>query len=340
MPETTAAALSAPAPHEHIAAIILGYWQSRALAVAAELELADSLAEGPVSVDTLAERTKTDPSCLFRLMRALESIGIFRQVSPRVFANTAASNCIRKGEPASQWAYTRLILSKTERLYDTWANLGESIETGQIAFDQMNDCSYWQFLERNPAQSSLFNQAMRSLSAPLTASVTAAYDWSRFPVIADIGGGIGSQLVDVLNTHTSCRGILFDRQEVVANAMPHDRVECIGGDFLKGVPQGADAYLLRWILIDWTDNDAITILNNVRSAMKADSRLALIEYVIPETPDFHVSKWVDLHMLVTVGGRARTAAEYGHLLRHAGLEAEQVVSTAGPVSIIIARRQA
>src|SRR5579862_9546709 len=224
MSEATAMAPSVPAAHEQIYGIILGYWQSRALAVAAELELADLLVEGPLSVDALAVKSKTDPSSLFRLLRALASIGVFRRASPRVFCNTPASECLRKSVPGSQWAIVRLSLSRGEGQFEGWAGLKESVETGQVAFERSHGRNYWQFLQSNPAQWAIFNEGMRSVSAPLTPAVTAACDWGRFPVIADIGGGIGSQLIDILDAYPSSRGILFDQPDVIKGSIPHDRV--------------------------------------------------------------------------------------------------------------------
>lgn len=334
---TQNAAGPALSPDEQIQAIVYGYWQSRALAVAAELELADLLAEGPLPIDALATRSKTDSASLFRLLRALESIGVFAQVAPRVFANTPASERIRKDVPGSQWAWARLILSPGLGQYDAWTGLLGSIQTGRVAYDQMFGHSYWNFLQQNPEKWTIFNEAMRSLSAPLTPAVSAAWDWSRFPVIADIGGGIGSQLVDILRVHPSCRGILFDQPGVLAGAIPHERVERMGGDFLQSVPAGADAYILRWIIHDWAAAEAIAILSNVRKAMKPGSIAAVIEWVIPETAEPTLGKWMDVHMLAMLGGRERTAAEYDDLFARTGLAMERVVPTASSLSIVVAR---
>jgi len=330
---------TSPAPHEQILNIVMGFWQSRALAVATELELADFLADGPLPADTLASRAKADSSSLFRLMRALESIGVFKQVSPRVFANTPASECLRKDVPGSQWASVRLILSVGYGQYEAWAGLLGSIQTGGTAFDQIFGCSAWEWYQRDRRILSVFNETMRSLSVAITPAVTAAVDWSRFPVIADIGGGIGTQLVDILNAHSSCRGILLDQPEIVADAIRHDRLESVGGDFFKSAPTGADAYTLRWIIHDWADSDAMVILKNVRQAMKPSSALVLIEELVPDPPKPTFGMWLDPHMLIMHGGRERTATEYGELLVNCGFELEQVVSTASPLSLIIGRRR-
>src|SRR5215471_7039358 len=192
---------AAPTPSEQIFGIVTTYWQSRALAVAAELELADRLADGPVSVDALAESTKTESLGLYRLMRALESTGFFTQVSPRVFANTPLSECLRKNVPGSQWAWVRLQCSTDCGVYRSWEGLLDGIRTGRTAFDQAHGSSFWQYLQQRPEQWAVFNEAMRSGSAQATAAVTASYNWGRFSVIADIAGGIGTQLVDILNAN-------------------------------------------------------------------------------------------------------------------------------------------
>lgn len=322
---------------ERILAIIEGYWHSRALAVAAELNLADLLAAGPLPIEALAAASQTDSEALCRLLRALESIGLFEQVSPRVFANTPASEFLRKDAPYSQWAWARLTLSIGLGQYEAWGGLLDSIRTGAGAYEHLFGRPYWRLLQDHPEKSAIFDEAMRALSSPMTPEVTAAYDWGRFPVIADIGGGLGSQLVSILDAYPGTRGILFDQPNVITGAVPHDRVERVGGDFLASVPAGADAYLLRWIIHDWAENEAIQILTNVRRAMKPDSLVAVIEWVIPETPEPTLGKWMDLHMLAILGGRERTAAEYGDLLARAGLRMERVVATASSLSIVTAR---
>jgi hypothetical protein len=325
-----------PAPHEQILAITLGFWQSRALAVAAELELADLLAEGPLHLDVLASRTKTHSPTLFRLLRALESSSVFSQVSPFVFANTPASDCLRRNVPNSQWAWVRAQLSVGGGVYEGWSGLGGSIQTGDTAFDQVFGCTFWEFYRSNREAGAVFNEAMRLIGKHNSREVATSYDWSRFPVIADIGGGIGGLLVDILDSYPSCRGILFDEPSVVEQAISHERIEPIGGDFFQYVPAGADAYILRWIIHDWSEARAVALLGKVREAMKPGARLILLEELIPETPEVVPGKWIDLLMLAITGGRERTGKEYRELLSAAGFELEEVVPTAGTLSILIA----
>jgi O-methyltransferase domain/Dimerisation domain len=334
---TKVASVPQPAPHESILAITLGFWQSRALAVAAELQLADVLAEGPLPVDVLAERTKTHAPTLFRLLRALESVGIFSQVSMKVFANTPSSECLRKDVPHSLQAFVRAELSTGGGLYEAWAGLGESVRTGEKAFDQIYGYDFWEFCGRNPEAGKIFHQGMSDVRRGTSAVITSSYDWGKFPVIADIGGGLGGQLSSILEAFPSCRGILFDQPGVIEQAISHERMEHMGGDFFRHVPTGADVYVLNGVIHDWTDADAVKILSTVRQAMKAGSRIAVLDSIIPETPQFSVSKWLDLLMLAVPGGRERTEAEFRELLSSNGFELEEIIATPAPLSILLAR---
>jgi len=326
-----------PSPHERILAITSGFWQSRALAVATELELAQLLAGGPLHIDVLASRTKTHAPTLFRLLRALETVGVFSQVSPCVFANTPSSDCLRRNVPNTHWAWVRAQLSVGGGVYEGWSGLGGTIQTGATAFDQVLGCSFWEFYHRNPDAGAIFNEAMRLIGKHNSPEVAKSYDWGRFPVIADIGGGIGSLLVEILEAYPACRGILFDQPNVVQQAISHEHLEPIGGDFFQSVPGGADAYILRWIIHDWSDADAVALLGKVREAMKPGARLVLLEELIPETSEPVPGKWIDLLMLAITGGRERTEREYNELLSAAGFELDEVVRMSGPFSILTAK---
>lgn len=326
-----------PTPEEQILALVNNYWQSCCAGAAAQLELADLLADGPLHVDVLAERTKTHAPSLYRMLRALESTGIFKQSSPRVFANTPASECLRRHAPNSQWAWIRITLSADGFAFDGWRGLILALQNGAPGFDQLRGYSAWEYLKSDPQMGMVFNEAMGALSASMTPAVTASYDWSQFPVVADIGGGIGPQLLDILDAHPACQGILFDQPQAVEQAPQHRRMERIGGDFFREIPIKADAYLLRWVIHDWDNDKAIRILENVRKAATPESRLLLVESVISETPDFDMGKWMDMNMLVMTAGQERTAAEFRDLYDRAGFELEQIIPTRSPLSIIMGK---
>jgi O-methyltransferase domain len=191
--------MSTPTPQEQILGIVNNYWQSCCLGAAAQLELADHLANGPLHVDVLAERTETHAPSLYRMLRALESTGIFTQSSPRVFTNTPASECLRRHATGSQWAWIRIALCADAPVFDGWRGLMRALENGRPGFDQLRGQPAWDYLRSDPQQGTIFNEAMRDLSASMTPAVTESYDWSQFPVIADIGGGIGAQLLNILD---------------------------------------------------------------------------------------------------------------------------------------------
>jgi hypothetical protein len=174
----------------------------------------------------------------------------------------------------------------------------------------------------------------------MTPAVTASYDWSRFGVIADIGGGIGAQLSSILDAHPSCRGILFDQSHVVEQAPQRDRLERVTGDFFAEIPVKADAYLMRWVIHDWTDEQSLVILRNVRKVAPPHARLVLVEWVLTDTAEFDTGKWMDVNMLVNAGGRERSAAEFRELYDRAGFELESIVPTPSPLKIIVGRVRA
>ena len=329
--------MSTATPEEQILGIVTNHWQSCCVGAAAQLELADVLADGPLHIDVLAERTDTHGPSLYRMLRALESTGIFTQTSPGVFGNTPASECLRRKLPDSNWAWVRITLCAGAPVFEGWRGLMLSLKNGRPGFDQVTGQSIWEHMQSKPQTYTIFNEAMRDLSASISPAVAEAFDWSRYPVIADIGGGIGSQLSSILDSHPSCQGILFDLPEVVAEAPDDGRVERVGGDFFEEVSVQADAYVMRWILHDWSDEESIALLSNVRKIAKPGARLMVVESVIPETPEFDMGKWMDLNMMVMAAGQERTAAEFRDLLQQAGFALEEIVPTASPLSIVVAR---
>jgi hypothetical protein len=336
MTQTDARPSASPSPQEQVLGLFTGIVQGRCLVAAAELGLADALAKGPLSVDAIAAQTSADADNVFRLMRALETIGIFKQVSSRVFENTPISECLRKDVPGSQWAILQILAPG----WGAWEGYGEmlaTLRTGKTALFETWGYDLWEHYRRHPEQWTVFNEAMRSMTTPMTPAVTAAYDWSRFPVIADVGGGIGTQLVDILNAHPGCRGVLFDQPEVVSRAIEHDRVERVGGNFFEKVAVEADAYIFRNIIHDWNDERAVSILKTLRKTTKPKARVMLLEWLIPDTSDFSFGKWTDITMMTAVGGRERTRGDFETLFRNSGFVLEEIVPTKSMFSIVVGR---
>jgi O-methyltransferase domain/Dimerisation domain len=324
-------------PPGRIMAILMGHRYARALCLATELGLADLLAEGPLPLEVIAERSGTNADALRRLLRALECIGIFSESRPNVFENSATSAYLRKDAAGSQRSLVLSHLQSGNGQFEAWTRLEYSVKTGQASLEEVYGCNFSEFARRNPEASAHLDESMRAASESMTAEATTAIDWSQFPLIADIGGGIGSLLVSILDAAPSSRGILYDQPDTIAQALCHDRMEVTSGDFFMSVPGGADAYVMRWIIHDWSDERAEAILDTVRRSCKETARLVLIEMIIPEGPHFNFGKWTDLQMLALMGGRERTAAEFQMLLAATGFQLEEIRHTQTPLKLLIAK---
>jgi hypothetical protein len=314
-------------PHElqELLAVVRSYQRSRAVTVAAELGIADLLRDGPRTADELAAATGTHAPALYRLLRALASIGIFSEGTGRRFALNPTGQYLCRDHPVSVDPATRMFGADYE--WRAWGELAHSVRTGGNAAVHALGCDVWEYRRRHPEHGEVFDAAMRTLSRVDGAAVLAAHDFGRYGVVADIGGGTGAMLAAVLAAHRSMRGILFDQPHVVAGAAPvlgaagvGDRVRVVPGDFFAEVPSGADAYVLARVLHDWADEDALRILRSVRAAMTPEARLLLVEAVVGPPNEDPSVKFLDLMMLVSAGGQERTEDEWRTLLAAADLE--------------------
>jgi hypothetical protein len=229
-------------------------------------------------------------------------------------------------------------------IWNAYGKLMHSVRTGEPAFDAVHGKRFFEYLHGDEIAARSFNAAMTSYSAQEIAAVAAAYDFTRYRTIADIGGGHGALLGTLLGANPGAHGILFDLPAVCAGAQQTleqagvaDRVTIVSGDFFSEVPRGAQLYVMKSIIHDWDDDSALQILANCRAAM-TDSRLLLIERVIGEPNEPDEAKLFDISMLAMLGGRERTADEYRVLLESAGLRMTRTVATASPHSLIEASR--
>jgi SAM-dependent methyltransferase len=318
--------------------MLTGYWVSQALYVAAKLGLADSLKDGPRTAADLAAATKAHPKALYRLLRALASVGVFAEDDRHRFTLTPLAECLRSDVPGSQRS---LAIMAGEEHYQAFGRLLYSVQTGQIAFDKLYGMPVFDFLQQHPEQAQVFDEAMVGVHGRETGAMLDSYDFSGVRVLADLGGGNGSLLTAVLRKYPAMRGVLFDLPRVVERAKANvqaagliQHCQVVGGSFFEAVPGGADAYLLRHIIHDWDDAKARTILQNVYRAMGKDGRLLLVESVLPpgNAPSF--AKLLDLTMLVIPGGQERTEEEYRKLYEDAGFRLCRIVPTKAEVSVI------
>lgn len=333
------AAEEGPPPEVAFIQLATGYWVSKAIYAAARLGVADSLADGPKTVERLAAEAGADAPTLRRLLRALASVGVFRETEDGYFGLTPMAAFLRSDAPGSQRNFVLHVGESPSWL--AWDSLTESVRTGESAFRRVHGAEVFPYYAAHPESDEPFNGAMAELSHVVSAAVVGAYDFSRFRVIADVGGGRGALLAAILRAAPAARGMVCDQPEVVAAARATmeaagvaARCGYAGVDFFESVPGGADAHVLKWIIHDWDDERALKILRNCRRALDDGGRLLLVESVVPEGNEPSFSKWMDLQMLVMTGGRERTASEYRALLSAAGFEMTGVIPTPSPVSIV------
>jgi hypothetical protein len=325
----------------HVRLIQMGQAQivSRTIYAAAKLGLADQLESGPKSAAELASPMQVHPPSLHRLMRTLASLGILTEQTEQRFALTDLGEALKTGAPGS--ARSSLMFLGSPWHQSGWDNMVYSVQTGKPGFDKVHGVNLFEYLARHPEDASLFSETMVGLHNQEPPAVAAAYDFSGFRTIIDVGGATGNMLAAILAHHPGPRGVLFDRPHVVNDAAAlldakgvNDRVTIEAGDFFKSVPAGADAYVLSHIIHDWNEDQCLTILGHVRTAMDPAGRLLVIEMVLPAGDAPHPGKMLDMTMLVQTGGEERSEAEYGHLLVRAGFRLTRVVPTNSAVSIV------
>jgi SAM-dependent methyltransferase len=319
--------------------LLTGAWTAQAIYVAVKLGIPDELASGPLSANEVARRVVADPDAVYRLMRALASRGVLRHRPDDTFTLTSIGKALRTGTPGAVRDMA-LFLGHPLR-WEDWGNLLYSVETGKPSVEKLRGMPFFEYVKTDSDLAEAFNNAMTAGSEFAIYAVLAAYDFSGYRKIIDVGGGHGRLLAMILEKAPRARGVLFDLPNVVDGAEQEltkagvaDRCEVVGGSFFEAVPDGGDAYLMKAILHDWSDEDALKILSSIRSAIAPGGKLLLLESVLPERSSSDIGLLIDLEMLVAVGGRERTHAEWANLLGRAGFRLNRVVRTATPVAII------
>ena len=335
----TAVPSAQTAPAQRVIQILNGLWASRAVHVAASLGLADALADGAKTTQQLAEAVGAEPRSLYRLLRALASLGIFREDAPGRFTSTEMGDTLRSGVDGSLHAVAVSVFGGEE--YQAWDALEHSVRTGATAFDHRYQMDVWEFFRRNPDRGKLFDQAMTDFTRTVDPALIKAYDFNGFKHIVDVGGGHGALLSAILSSAPATRGTVFDQPYVAEGATKAlaasgliARADAVGGDFFESVPAGGDLYVMKFIIHDWDDARSVRILANIRKGIQPDGKLLLVETVVPEGNGEDFSKLMDLNMLVMTGGCERTEKQFAELLRQAGFRLARVVPTESVVNII------
>jgi len=292
-------------PREAMLGLLSGYWFSATLHVAARLGIADLVARGPRTSAQLARATGTHEPSLRRLLTALASAGIFEEIEPATFAHSPMSETLQD-VPGSLRSLA--ILGGDPVHWAAWGGLLHGVRTGDTPFAHVHGEAFFDFLDRFEASGRHYEEAWNALG-DVDAAIADAYDFSRFRTIVDVGGGHGGLLRRALASAPGSRGVLFDRPSVVAAAPSIDHAEKVGGDFFESVPADGDLYVLKFVLHDWPDDHAASILANCARVMEDDGRLLIVELLAPGDTSPSYAKIDDLNMFVLTGGRARTELE-------------------------------
>ncbi|MGK8491565.1 methyltransferase [Nocardia asiatica] len=315
---------------------------SQVVGTAARLGLADHLGDTERSSAELAEITGTHPPSLARLLRALAALELVVETRPGVFRLGEAGMPLRTDRPDSQAA--AVLLFTDPALLDSWKLTEEAVRTGRPTFEGLYGMDFFGFLATQPELSERFNATMRQVSLPIAQLIPVSYDFARHHTVADIGGGDGTVLAQILRGAATLRGVLFDSATGVAEASSTlaaagvaERCRIEAGDFFTAVPEGADAYVLKNILHDWDDERCLTILARCRAVIPEHGRLLVVESVLPEVVDTAnpAPYLTDISMLVNMGGQERTRLEYESLCRRAGFTVTAVHPTILPTSYSI-----
>jgi hypothetical protein len=319
--------------------LLCGFQISAAIGAVARLGVADALASAPASSAELAATLGADARSLERTLTALTDVGMFERLPDGRFALTALGETLRADVPGS--VRRAAMLWTEEWHWRAYGHFGSTVRTGEAGMRAAHGADYWEYLAEHPDTAATVNGMMSSASLLRAQALARTYDFSKVEQLVDVGGGEGGLVSTVLQAHPHLRGVVFDLPSVVEGARERlrdaglaDRAEAVGGDFFQGVPSGADAYVLSWVLHDWDDGSALRILTNCRAAIDDAGRLLVIEMVLP-SPDEprspkasyleQLAKVTDLEMLAVVGGRERTRAEYAELLSRAGFALTQVL---------------
>jgi hypothetical protein len=314
------------------------YWVSQMIYATAKLGLADIMADGPKTAAEIAPVVRADAGALARMLRGLTMAGVLAEVEGGHYALAPPGEGLRSDQPGS---VRNFVIMLGEEHYKAWGDFLQSVRTGRPAFPHVYGMELFRYLAQTPAAAGTFHRAMKELTAPAFPELELAcaaerpgWSFSQYRTIVDVGGGYGGFVTFLLNHHPSVRGILFDLPHAVATGKKYvesaglsDRCEVIGGDFFESVPTGGDAYVLQLVLHNWEDDRATAILQGCRRAMGPKATLYLIEYVVPLNSTPHISRLLDLDMLVMLGGRERTEAEHRALLAAGGFELQRVTQT-------------
>ena len=334
----------APAPSQVLIQLGLGFMVSAALETVAKLRIADLLKAEPKSTAEIAQKTGVKEDGIYRVLRALASVGVFAETTPRTFGLTPTAELLQVDRPDS--ALPMILWMCNKMHFDTHQEMLHSVRTGETVVEKVYGMACFPYFEKNTEVGEIFNAAMTNLSQMVVPAVLEAYDfsWLNGKTLVDLGGGHGFLLTSILKKYPQIHGVLADLEHVAAGAAETIRAAGLAPrcttqtvDFFASVP-AADAYVMKLIIHDWDDEKAITILKNCARAGRPGARVILIDAIVKPGNEPAFSKWIDLEMMLLPGGRERTEAEFAALFAAAGMKVTRVVATKSPMSVIEAEK--
>lgn len=326
-------------PDHQMMQYILAKWISKPIYVAAKLGIADILSAKDIHINDLAEQTYTSSSGLYRLMRALAGVGIFKETQDRIFSNTPLSECLKKDrlKPAALFFES----SWHNRL---WDELLFSVQNEKPAFEKTFGKPVFEWLADNPIEAEIFHQANAMKASSSHKVIAEVYDFEGIGTLMDVGGGYGNLMIEILRVYPHIKGIIAELPgmipkicQTIKTSQLESQIKAVECDFFESIPKGSDSYLLSHILHDWPDDECITILKNCRKAIPESGKLLIIESIIPQGNEFSIGKLLDLEVLLMGGGRERTAEEFNKLFHDSGFRLSSILSTRENISILEGR---
>jgi hypothetical protein len=316
-----------------------GCWKTQAIGTFAELEIADHLENGPMSSDRLAAQIGCPVGSLDRFLMAALTLELVTRDDEQRFHLTDLGACLASNSPNSVRNWT---LWWSKELWQVWGELTHSVKTGQSARSKLYGTTGFAHLENDPARAKLFHSGLAEITRLAARNIVQSFDFSRFPVVMDVGGGYGQLLAEILRRNPETAGILFDLptaiEQVPLNPMLEGRFKTVAGDFFQSIPPDADAVILKSVIHDWPRDEALKILSACRRNMKDGSSLLLIERMVPShaeaTASGQINAQRDLAMLVAHGAQERSEDEYRELLGSSGFDIASVTPTSSGFSIM------
>jgi O-methyltransferase domain/Dimerisation domain len=310
--------------------IFVNKWSSQTLCAGAELGVFDLLTSDNARTATdVAADLRVDPKLLYRLLRALASLGLLDETGGENFTLTEHGTVLRSDAPGSL-RYMAMLEGGVEH-WAIWKYVPAMVRDGrQNAFlREFGQLAFERTRSHPDGYGAVFGKAMSGFSAIQSSwalEALRAYDFAPIAIWCDVGGGHGHMMCSFLKAYPHLSGAVLDLPEVIAEKGElwaprlglEDRCRYLSDDMFKQVPIKADIYSLKMILHDWNDNECTQILRNIRRAAKANGRVFIIEHVVPGPNQSHFSKLFDIHMMCWGSGRERTEEEYASLLKASG----------------------